>query len=133
MRREGVEETVRGAPRRLVSLTLITGGDVASDLPLHVWPPEASRKAFVCRRGPTVSRGGSVVCRGDDVEAEIASEAAAVEPDDRARADALAGAFKRKAYREVAETEAPEDPLGPSEEERASFSDFAKRRLAADS
>jgi hypothetical protein len=34
--------------------------------------------------------------------------------------------------REVGESEAGDDPLGPSDEERARFSDFAKRRLAAD-
>jgi hypothetical protein len=34
--------------------------------------------------------------------------------------------------KEVAAGEPPPDSLGPSEEERARFSDFAKRRLAAD-
>ncbi|HET7758598.1 MAG TPA: hypothetical protein VFK62_01650 [Gaiellaceae bacterium] len=34
--------------------------------------------------------------------------------------------------REVAADEPPGDPLGPNDEERARFSDFAKRRLAAD-
>jgi len=34
--------------------------------------------------------------------------------------------------REVADADGPSDHLGPSEEERARFSEFAKRRLAAD-
>jgi len=34
--------------------------------------------------------------------------------------------------REVGESDGGDDPLGPSDEERARFSDFAKRRLAAD-
>ena len=34
--------------------------------------------------------------------------------------------------REVAADEPPADALGPNDEERARFSDFAKRRLAAD-
>jgi hypothetical protein len=34
--------------------------------------------------------------------------------------------------KEVADGDVPADPLGPSDEERARFSDFAKRRLAAD-
>jgi len=34
--------------------------------------------------------------------------------------------------REVADAGGPSDHLGPSEEERARFSEFAKRRLAAD-
>ena len=34
--------------------------------------------------------------------------------------------------REVGGSDGTDDPLGPNEEERARFSDFAKRRLAAD-
>ena len=34
--------------------------------------------------------------------------------------------------REVAEDKPPADVLGPNDEERARFSEFAKRRLAAD-
>ena len=34
--------------------------------------------------------------------------------------------------REVGENDGGDDPLGPNDEERARFSDFAKRRLAAD-
>jgi len=34
--------------------------------------------------------------------------------------------------REVAEADVPSDRLGPSDEERARFAEFAKRRLAAD-
>ena len=35
--------------------------------------------------------------------------------------------------REVASDRPPADPLGPSDDERARFAEFAKRRLAADS
>jgi hypothetical protein len=34
--------------------------------------------------------------------------------------------------REVASHGPPADPLGPSDDERARFAEFAKRRLAAD-
>ena len=34
--------------------------------------------------------------------------------------------------RDVASDDAPGEPLGPSDDERARFSEFAKRRLAAD-
>lgn len=64
----------------------------------------------------------------ENVEGETWAEQLANDPRHREAvvAEVLAVA------REVAENSSPGDPLGPSDEERARFSDFAKRRLAAD-
>ncbi|HSC49536.1 MAG TPA: hypothetical protein VLD16_04665 [Gaiellaceae bacterium] len=64
----------------------------------------------------------------EDVEGATWAEQLANDPRHR---EAVAAEILAVA-REVAENDSPADPLGPSDEERARFSAFARSRLAAD-